>query len=43
MSNTVVVYYSMTGNTRQIAEAIAAAHVADLEVIEDTFNRDTGL
>ena len=43
MSNTLVVYYSLTSNTRQIAEAIAAAHDADLEVIEDTFNRDTGL
>ena len=43
MSNTLVVYYSLTGNTRQIAETIAAAHDADLEVIEDTFNRDTGL
>jgi len=43
MSNTLVVYYSLTGHTRQIAEAIAAAFDADLEVIEDTFNRDTGL
>jgi flavodoxin len=43
MSNTLVVYYSLTGHTRQIAEAIAAARDADLEVIEDTFNRDTGL
>ncbi|MCP4451284.1 MAG: hypothetical protein GY809_07460 [Planctomycetes bacterium] len=43
MSNTLVVYYSLTGHTRQIAEAIAAAHDADLEVIEDTFNRNTGL
>ena len=43
MSNTLVVYYSLTGHTRQIAEAIAAAHDADLEVIEDTFNRGTGL
>ncbi len=43
MSKTLVVYYSLTGHTRQIAEAIAAAHDADLEVIEDTFNRDTGL
>jgi flavodoxin len=43
MSNTLIVYYSLTGNTRQIAEAIAATHNADLEVIEDTFNRDTGL
>ena len=43
MSNTLVVYYSLTGNTRQTAEAIAAALEADLEVIEDTFNRDTVL
>lgn len=43
MSNTLVVYYSLTGNTRQIAETIAAAHDVDLEAIEDTFNRDTGL
>jgi flavodoxin len=43
MSKTLVVYYSLTSNTRQIAEAIAAALDADLEVIEDTFNRDTGL
>jgi flavodoxin len=43
MSNTLIVYYSLTGHTRQIAEAIAAAHDADLEGIEDTFNRDTGL
>ena len=43
MPNTLVVYYSLTGNTRQIAETIAAAHDADLEVIKDTFNRGTGL
>lgn len=43
MSNTLVVYYSLTGHTRQIAEAIAAAHDANLEVIEDTFKRDAGL
>lgn len=43
MSNTLVAYYSLTGHTRQIAEAIAAEHDADLEVIEDTFNRGTGL
>ena len=43
MSNTLVVYYSLTGNTRQIAETISAAHDADLEVIKDTFNRGTGL
>jgi flavodoxin len=40
MSNTLVVYYSLTGHTRQITESIPAAHDADLEVIEDTFNRD---
>ena len=43
MSNTLVVYYSFTGHTRQIAEAIAAACDADLEAIEDAFNRDTSL
>ena len=43
MANTLIVYYSLTGHTRQIAETIAAGHDADLEVIEDTFNRDTGL
>jgi flavodoxin len=43
MSSTLVAYYSLTGYTKQIAVAIAAAHDADLEVIEDTFNRDTGL
>ena len=43
MPNTLVAYYSLTGHTGQIAEAIAVALEADLEVIEDTFNRDTGL
>ena len=43
MSKTLVVYYSLTGHTRQIAEAIAAKHDADLEFIKDTFNRDKGL
>ena len=43
MSNTLVVYYSLTGNTRQIPETIAAANNADLEVIKDTFNRNRGL
>ena len=43
MSNTLVAYYSFTGHTRQIAEAIAAAYDADLEAIEDAFNRDTSL
>lgn len=43
MPKTLIVYYTLTGHTRQIAEAIAAAHDADLEAIADTFNRDTGL
>ena len=43
MSNTLVVYYSLTGNTRQIAKAIAAPLEAHLEVIKDAFNRDTSL
>ena len=43
MSNTLVVYYSLTGHTRQIAKAIAVVYDADLEVIEDTFSRGTGL
>ena len=43
MPGTLVVYYSLTGHTRRIAEAIAAAHDADLEAIEDTFNRNTNL
>jgi flavodoxin len=43
MSKTLVVYYSLTGHTRQIAEAIAAAHDTDFEVIEDTVTRDKGL
>jgi flavodoxin len=43
MSKTLVAYYSLTSNTRQVAEAIAVALEADLEIIEDTFNRDTGL
>jgi len=43
MSSTLIVYYSLTGHTRQIAEAIASAKDADLECIEDTFKRDTGL
>ena len=42
MSKILVVYYSLTSHTRQIAEVIAAACDADLEGIEDTFNRDTG-
>ncbi len=43
MLNTLVVYYSLTGHTRPITKAIADACDADLEVIEDTFNRNTGL
>lgn len=43
MANILVVYYSLTGHTRQIAGAIAGALDVDLEEIEDAFNRDTGL
>ncbi|NDJ79192.1 MAG: hypothetical protein GYB65_23325 [Chloroflexi bacterium] len=43
MPQILVVYYSLNGNTRQVAEAIAAAHDAALELIQDTVNRDTGL
>lgn len=42
MSGTLVVYYSLTSHTRQIAEAVATARDADIEAIEDSFNRGTG-
>ena len=43
MARTLDVYYSLTGHTRQIAQAIASARDADLEAIEDVVGRDTTL
>lgn len=40
---TLVVYYSRTGITRTVAEAVAAALDADTEEIRDTKNRDGAL
>jgi flavodoxin len=42
MGKTLIVYYSRTGNTRQIAAAIAAQLNADIEPIQDG-RRRTGL
>ena len=39
MNQVLVVYYSRTGHTRQIAEAIAADCGADLEAIRDARSR----
>ncbi len=39
-STTLVIYYSRTGTTAKLAEAIASATGADTERITDTVNRD---
>ncbi len=43
MSHILVVYYSLSGNTQKVAEAIASACDADIEVIADVKSRSGAL